>query len=45
MSSEIVRSGFVPDLIWFGRVRVSFVGGAVAFCAVLVWKAVICGAG
>ena len=35
MSFEIVRSGLVPDRIWFGRVCVSFVGGVMDFCEIL----------
>ena len=45
MSFEIVRSGRVPDRIWFGRVCVSFAGGVVDFCEILGWKTVICRAG
>ena len=36
MSFEIIRSGLVPDHIWFGRVCVSFAGGVVDFCEILV---------
>ena len=45
MSFEIVRSGLVPNRIWFGRVCVSFAGGVMDFCEILGWKVVIYRAG